>query len=546
MRSVGTSLVDLLDRAVWASIVSAAVAVAGCGGAPPAVENPGDGSGSAAPAASDADLAIEMPKVELKGISFRPEALGRPPVPIVEAKKKLTIDKQRAALAKAKGAEEREALSQVLASSLYQASKAESGGKEKPLLEEGRTVLRDAVKVAGDKVDENTLRLLGFFEFVLGDYQAAAGAFERLVTLYGTSPDVDSFRTWWVYSLLTGDQNAAALAAVKDIQPSLKAYELAYAIAWAKYRAGDGQGAWQAMRAAAIGWPDKPKLKGSFIELDLILFAGRTPVGLQEAATVTAAFAGSAGPDQYTILYKLGQSMAGSGRYADAIGAYEAALRAGASDVPKQNPPRLHFQSAEMALRFDDPVAGARLGKQALAGVAACGEPCADIAGGVQQIASFYHTIYSTSADNRYYAPALELYQAIIPVADATKKAEVEELVKKLEQTKKALATRPNSGVHDKGVVAALMGLHGQEVLACYQSILTAVPTLTGNLSLSIEFDNTGAATGVTSTPPAGDAELAAVAKCTVERAKAWRLPTRGKVGVTRVNLSYDLSRIGG
>jgi tetratricopeptide (TPR) repeat protein len=542
MGSVGKSIVDLL-----VALMIGLVLAAGCGATPaPAPQQPGDGTGAAAPANATADLVVEMPKVELKGASFRPEALVRPPMPVAEGRKKLTIEKQRAALAKAKEAEEREGLSQILASSLFQASKAETGGKEKPLLEEGRQVLRDALSGAGDKPDANTLRMLGVYEFMLGDYAAAAPVWERLIALNPADAAIDHFRTWWIYSLLLSDQNPEAFAAVQGLTPSLKEFELAYVIAWAKYRAGDGQGAWQAIRAAAIGWPDKPKLKGSVIERDLVLFAGRTPVTLSEASTVSAAFAGSAGADQYTVLYKLGQSMALAGRYADAIGAYEAALRAGAPDVPKQNPPRLHFQSAEMALRFDDPVTGARLGKQALAGVAGCGEQCADIVNGVHQIASFYHSIYGTSADLRYYAPALELYTAIVPVADPAKKTEVEGMIQRLEQTKKALATRKGAGVHDKGVVAALMGLHSQEVHVCYESILTARPKLTGTLLIELEIDQTGAVTGATSTPPAGDADLAAVARCAVARGKTWRLPTRGKPGITRVKLLYDLSRIGG
>lgn len=540
MRSVGNSLVDLLVAPMIGLVLAA-----GCGAAPaPAPVQPGDGSGTAAPATADADLVVEMPKIELKGAVQRPDGLGLPPIPVAEGKKKLTIDKQRAALAKATGAEEREGFSQILATSLYQASKAEKGGKEKPLLEEGRQVLRDALKGAGDKPDANTLRMLAVYEFILGDYAASAPLWARLAALDPANKEVEHFRTWWIYNLLLADQNAEALAAAKDLVPTLKSYELAYVIAWAKFRGGDGQGAWQAMRTAAIGWPEKPKLKGSVIENDLVFFAGRTPVTVAEAITVSAAFAGSAGTDQYTILYKLGQRMALGGRYADAIAAYEAALRAGATDVPPQHLPHVYAQAADMALRFDDPVAGARLGKLGLAGVAACGAPCADVVSSSKEIASFYHTIYGTSADARYYAPALDLYTAIVPVAEAAKKAEIQALIAQLEQTKKALATRKGAGVHDKGVVAALMGLHSQEVHVCYESILTAQPKLTGTLLLELEIDQTGAVTGATSTPPGGDADLAAVAKCAVARGKTWRLPTRGKPGITRVKLTYDLSRI--
>ena len=541
MRSCGIALIDL----VAASLVT--LAFAACGGAPADPQQPGDGTGAAKPASAEADLTIELPKVELKGTAYAPEGLLRPPMPVAEGRKKLTIEKQRAALAKAKDPQEREGQSQILATQLYQASKAESGGKEKPLLEEGRQVLHDAYKGAGDSPDVNTMRMLGVYEILLGDYAAAAPLWERLTLGNPADKEVDHFRTWWANSLLLSGQNAAALAAVKDVTPSLKSFELAYVTAWARWRAGDGAGAWQAMRAAAIGWPDKAKLKGSIIERDLVLFAGRTPVSVSEAATVTAAFAGGAPADQYSILFKLSQSMSAAGRYPDTIAAIDAALRAVGSDVPKTDPPKLYFQQAEFTLRFDDPVSGARLGKQALDAVAACGAACPDredVIAAVQRIATFYHSIYATSQDLRFFAPAHDLYTAVIAVSTAEKKPVVEQLSKQLDQTKKNV--RAGGGIHDKEIVAALMGLHAQEVLACYESILSAQPKMTGTLQLSLELDKSGAVTGATSTPPAGDAELAAVAKCALERGKVWRLPARGKPGVTRVKLTYELSRIGG
>lgn len=539
MRSCGTALVDL----VVASMVCLAIA---CGGAPAEPQQPtGDGAGPAKPAGSEADLAIELPKVALKGAALGPEGLVRPPMPLTEGKKKLTIDKQRQALAKAKEAEEREGLSLILASSLYNASKAESGGKEKPILEEARQVMRDALK-GSPTPDLVTIRMLAVLEFILGDYVASAPLWGRLVTENPTNPEVDHFRTWWIYSLLISNQNAAALAAAKDVTPNLKAYELAYVTAWARWRAGEGLPAWTAMRAAAIGWPDKAKLKGSIIERDLVLFAGRTPVTIAEAVQVTSAFAGANSADQYSILFKLSQSMSAAGRYPDTIAAVDAALRAVGPEVPKQDPPKLYFQQAELTLRFDDPVSGARLGKQALEALTACGAICtdkSDVIAAVQRIATFYHSIYATSHDLRFYPPALELYNALIAASDAAKKPEVEKLAKQLEQTKKNV--RAGGGIHDKEIVAALMGLHSQEVLACYEGILTSNPQLAGTIVLDLELDKTGAVTGSTSTPPAGDAELAAVAKCALGRAKVWRLPARGKPGVTRVKLTYDVSRTG-
>jgi tetratricopeptide (TPR) repeat protein len=535
MRSCGTALIALVV------VSSVALGASACGGAAPEAEKPQDGAGSAAAPTADADLNLDLAKVELKGSLFAPEALARPPMPFVEGKKKLTIEKQRAVVAKAKDPALHEAMSQVLATQLYQASRAESGGKEKPLLEEGRQVMRDALKAAADPPDSNTLRMLGVFEILLGDFVAAAPVWERLTKLDPNDKEVDHFRAWWTYCLLVTGKNAEAAAAVKDLTPSLKSPELAYVMAWARWRAGDGAGAWQAMRAAAIGWPEKTK--GSIIERDLILFAGRTGVSVPEAVTVVTAFAGEAKADQYTALYKLSQSMNAAGRYPDTNAAIDATLRAVGAEVPKQDPPKLRIQQAELTLRFDDPVSGARFGKQALEALTACGPQCADrveVVAAVQRVATFYHTIYATSQDLRFYPTAHDLYAAVLPASEGAKKDEVQHLSDQLEQTKRNV--RKGGGIHDKDIVAALLGLHKDEVQACYEAVLAAAPTVAGALALQLEFDATGAVTGASSTPPEGDADLAAVAKCALGRARTWRLPARGKPGVSRVKVNFDLS----
>jgi hypothetical protein len=513
---------------------------AGCG-APQSPQDPaGAGAGSAAGKPTDADLNAVFPKVELKGVVFVPEALRLTEMPLVEGKKKLTIEKQRIAVAKAKEQEQREAMSQVLATQLFQASRAETGGNEKPLLEEARQVMRDALKGATSPPDANTLRLQGAFEILTGDFAAAAVAWEQLTNLNPADKEVATFRAWWAYSLLAIGKNAEALAVVKDVTPQLKQPELAYVTAWARWRGGDNAGAWQAMRAAAIGWPEK---RNATIERELIIFAGRAMAPVAEAITVVTAFAGPQKAEQYASLFKLSQSMSSAGRYADTIQAIDAALRAVGEDVPKQDPPKLRFQQAELTLRLDDPLTGTRLGKQALDALATCGADCtdnADVIAAVQRVATFYHSIYSTSQDSRFYPATHDLYAALLKVIGADKKPELQKLAENLEKTKKSL--RAGGGIHDKEIVAALLGLHTQEILACYEAKLSGSPQLAGMLILNLEFEAKGAATGVTSTPPAGDEGLAAVATCAIAQARAWRLPARGKPGVSRVTLSYDMS----
>ncbi len=532
MRFCGTALV-----ALFASLTAC--------GAPQAPQQPlpGAGTGPATqPTGAPGDLTAELPKVELKGGTYKPEALGLPLMPFSEPKKKTTLEKARVELTKAKEQEEREARAQILATLLFRASRAEPADKAKALLEEARNGLRTALTGATQTPDINTLRMLGAYEYLVGDYAGSADAYGKLVAAYPQDKEIDNFRTWWAYCLLLTGKNAEAAAAVKGVTPSLKVPELAYVTAWARWRTGDNAGAWQAMRAAAIGWPDKTK--ATALERDLILFAARTGVAVPEAKLVATSFVGKEQAWQYSIVYRLGQFLTGSGRFPDAVAAMDQAISAGGTQVAPQDPPKVRYQQAELTLRYDDPVSGARYGKQSLDALKACGANCADrteVISAVQQIATFFHSIFGTSFDQRYYAPARELYEAVLAAADDAKKPAVQQLIGQLEETKKRV--RPGAGVHDKELVAALLGRHSQEILACYENALvTSAATFTGDLSLVLEFDAQGSATGVTSTPAAGEADVAAVAKCASERAKLWRLPARGKPGVTRITLSYGLA----
>lgn len=537
MRSSGTALV-----AFFASLTVLLLGGA-CGAPQTAAPSPiGEGPGPVAPPPPAGDLTVELPKVELKGGTYKPEALGLPLMPFAEPKKKTTLEKARAELAKAKEQEEREARAQILATLLFRASRSEPADKSKLMLEEARNGLRTALQGATQTPDVNTLRMLGAYEYLVGDLAGSAEAWGKLVASFPQDKEVESFRTWWVYCLLLSNKNAEAAAVVKGVVPSVKAPELAYVTAWARWRTGDNAGAWQAMRAASIGWPDKTK--ATAVERDLILMAARTGAAVAEAKLVASAFVGKDPAWQYSILFRFSQFLTSSGRYPDTIAAVDAALQAGGAMVAQQDPPKLRFQQAELTLRFDDPVSGARLGKQALDALTTCGAACtdrADVVAAVQRIATFFHSIYGTSHDQRYYAPAKELYDGVLAATEAAKKPAVQQLIAQLEQTKKAI--RPGGGVHDKEIVAALLGLHAQEVLACYENAMVpAVATFSGDLSLVLEFNAQGAVTGVTSTPPAGEADLAAVAKCASERARVWRLPARGKPGVSRVTLNYGLS----
>jgi hypothetical protein len=57
-----------------------------------------------------------------------------------------------------------------------------------------------------------------------------------------------------------------------------------------------------------------------------------------------------------------------------------------------------------------------------------------------------------------------------------------------------------------------------------------------------LESDQTGVIKGAATEPKAGQADIAGVASCVLDRAHKWKLPTRGKPGSTRLKLTYTLS----
>jgi len=100
-------------------------ALVACGGTTTTTTTPtGPGGGSGKPAAAG-DVSFEVPAIEVKGVVFEPEALGRPGMPLVDAKKKTTIEKQRTVFASQKDPVQKPAHAAILAPPLYHKAKEE-------------------------------------------------------------------------------------------------------------------------------------------------------------------------------------------------------------------------------------------------------------------------------------------------------------------------------------------------------------------------------------------------------------------------------------
>jgi tetratricopeptide (TPR) repeat protein len=529
-----------------------AVGLAACAGATPAPSSfvgtgsAGSGGGATKPGGA-ADVTIELGSAdkfgEIKGVFFEPEALGAPGMPMTPPKKKLTIEKHRAEIAKAKDPVVKQAEAAIVATLLYERSKGETGDTQKKTRDEARQVLRDVIAAVGDKADETVLRMLGSYELLFDDYAAAEKSWGALVAAAPKDKDAPTNRAWWMYTLLKQGKNPDALAALGGEKFSDKTPELAYMAAWAKWRTGDLAGAWAAMVAAAKGWGALPNR--DIVEHDLLLFAGRTNTPMPQAMPDLTALLGKAPDQQYKIDSDLGlKSYQFAGRWADGVGALEAALAV--PKVPPEDKPTIRYFESVFTVPLDDPSTAAKYAKQALDALPGCGAKCEgkdtdNLLASVYGMARLFHLQYATANDTRYQQPALDLYNAVVDkFKDPNQNKQASNDRDQLQRTIKVM--KPTDGTHDKQALGALVSHHNQEVQACYEQFLSANGKLGGPLVLTLESDQTGAIKGASSEPKAGQADMSGVASCVLERAKKWKLPTRARPGSTRLKLSYVLS----
>lgn len=526
------------------------VACLGCGGAgTDGPTTPGPTTGSAAKPAAAGDVSLEIPAVEIKGLIFEPEALGRPGMPLYEPKnRRLTIAQQKKIFGAARSAVEKQAQAAVLATMIYLDAKKKSADDQKAAVEEARQILRTAQTAAGKEVDEVTYRLLGSYELFLDDYAAAAKAWEGLVNAAPKSKELAYNKAWWVHSLLKQYKNAEALAVVKNEQPSDKQPELAYAMAWAKWRNGDDAGAWQAIVQAAAGWGNSANK--DVLQRDLLLFAGRANVGFGQVTPELYKLFGAKTPtQQYEVVAKLGlQAYQFAGKWSEGVSALDEALKLAGSAVPVNDKVVIKYYQADFTVRLDQPEAASRHAKESLLAMPNCPAPkCTDkdkqdIVTGIYGIGRLFHLLYATANDVRYYQPAHDLYAETIPlIQDEKLRKQAQSDLATLQQTLKN--TKHGTGTHEKQAIGVLLQQHNQEAAACYEAALAANPKLAGQVELVLEADASGEIKGGASEPKAGVADLPATAGCLLAAARTWKLPKRGMPGNTRLKLVYTFAK---
>jgi tetratricopeptide (TPR) repeat protein len=519
----------------------------------------GSAAGAVAKPTTAGDVSFEVTGIEIKGVAFEPQALGTPGMPLAEPKgqaKPLTgakmdaqITKQRDTVTKTKDPVQKQAQAALIATMLYHKSKEVPADQQK-LWTEARQALRDSIP-GGDysKADEITLRMLGSYELLLGDNAGAEKAWGALVANNPKDKDIAFNKAWWAYTLLLQYKNAEALAAIKDDPVSDKNPELAFVIAWAKWRSGDQSGAWQAIVAAVKGWKDMPGRES--LDRDVLLLAGRTGVAMTDAVAQLSPIYGKSPELLYELYGKLGlQSYQYAGRWADGVAALDKALSTIGSKVPPNQLPVLKFQQGDYTVRLDDPATAAKYALDAVKALPTAGPKFSDqekqsVVEGAYIMGRLFHLLYYSAHDDRYYQPALDLYQASVPMImkDATREQATKDLYN---LTLSFKTMKHDAGTYDKDAIGALLQRHNQEVQACYEQFLTANPKLGGALTVNLEANAQGAITGASSDPKAGLQDMAGVAGCVVEHVKTWKLPKKingNGTGTARIKLVYQLSK---
>ncbi len=274
------------------------------------------------------DVTAALGPWTLSGTVFTPEALPptamrlvrvTPPVPITRARAQWAKHARDGKPPKAA----KKTAAHVLASLLYEQAAADPAKKAEPLAEARAVVgaLHEAAGAGG--ADLVSLEMAAALAFAADDAAGAQPFLAELVRRFPNEKATGPARAHVAFAHLRAGQNADAAAAVSGVEPSADAPELAYVIAWVRFRKGDAAGAAAALTLAASAWPDAAYRDP--LARDYIVMAARGGVTATDAALVIA----SLYPDRdlrFQVTYQLARSYQLAGRPAEAAAAIDLAL----------------------------------------------------------------------------------------------------------------------------------------------------------------------------------------------------------------------------
>ncbi|HVK78709.1 MAG TPA: hypothetical protein VM734_35660 [Kofleriaceae bacterium] len=502
------------------------------------------------------DLSAEMQKVALAGTIFRPEAIAPMNMVLVRPSKKLTVDQQRAAWKKAVKNPKlplanRATEAQILATVLWDAGKAKP--VERPaLLAEAREALAALHRAAAGQLDVTSLEMAAALALAVNDRPGATPYLDELIARFPGEPAGVTARSQRAFHLLQAGDDAAAAALLTGVDLATAPAELAYVIAWSRFRARDLPGASTAIAAAIKGWTNETYRKP--IVRDFLIITARAGAAPADAAATLAAlpWAPATGTEadkaialrnlRYDLTYKLSQAYGLAGRPELAAATIELALAVVGDKAQPADVVVYRLEQAEYLRRAGKITELAAAWRAARAALDQCAAACTagdrkGFGDGLATRAVELHTVFATTGDVRYQAAAKALYELFAALPDRADAEQVGQYAADF-----AATTAPDTGAQYADGLVAPLSARLQEIAGCYEEILQGERALAGTLALILEIDQAGAVTGVATDPAGGDAGLAAVARCAETRARGWTLPARPRPGVARIKTIYELS----
>jgi tetratricopeptide (TPR) repeat protein len=282
---------------------------------------------------------------------FTPEALPPPAMRVVRVTPPVPLAKARTQWAKHDRDRKtppkpaKVTAAHVLASLLYEQAAAEPAQKSEPL-GEARAVISNLLNAAGDAGgDRATLEMAAALSFAAGDTAAGVGHLDELVRRFPGDKAAGPARAQIAFAHLRAGKNAEAAAVVDGAQPSADAPELAYVIAWVRFRKGDAAGAADALELAMEKWPDAAYLDP--LARDYLVMAARGGVSATDGALVIASLY-PAKDLRFQVTHHLAQSYAFAGRPAEAAAAIELSLGIGADTLSADDKAALEKAAADL------------------------------------------------------------------------------------------------------------------------------------------------------------------------------------------------------
>lgn len=531
-------LVRLLAAGLAASALSASVIA--CAPKQETQTTPTEQAQPTKPPPSE-DIAIEdLAEIKLEGQVYAPEGLTSPGMARVKTTgKKLAT--QRKAFAKAKDAKKVEE-GRVLATMLWDEARNVPDQAD-ALQKEAMDTLRQSHTAAGEAGDAVLLQMLFAGEWRAGNMDAAMQYGNELIQKHPTSSVTKAMAPWVAYGYLLQGKNAEAaqVAQTWTLEDQGITYIHPYVTAWVAFRQGNDPVARQALLQAARTWQNKATW--SNVEREVSLFLAHTGASVEEAVGAVTELAQDP-TSQYYWLYQTNEEYARAGRFAEASELLNAAAEVGGDSMKPADLVTFRNKQFNYELVELNVDRAADYAIQMHQAVKTCGADCAQqaapVADQISKLAQFLHTIYSTTLDERFYAPAKKLYDYYLTLGQPDTET-LRTYSSRLDETKK-LATAAN-GKHNKAVMDNITSLGRPEAIkACYVGVLQGEPTLAGALKVTIDIDPQGKVTGVTTDPAQGEAGLGKVATCVQEEIRTWLFPGRTLAGNTRVVRTFSFA----